>query len=98
MYSCIRVILLLSSRYFGNLFTDEPLPENGFIVLDPTKPGFGVTLNRDALDMQRPHAHTPMTRAETTAHKVASSVDQTEWIDKVKTCYKDARVEGDKNC
>ena len=32
--------------YFGKLFTDEPLPKDGYIVLDPNKPGFGVTLNR----------------------------------------------------
>ena len=31
--------------YFGNLFTDEPLPVDGYIDLDPTKPGFGVTSN-----------------------------------------------------
>ena len=28
---------------------DEPLPVNGHITLDPTKPGFGVSLNRDVL-------------------------------------------------
>ena len=30
------------------LFTDEPLPEGGFIDL-PDRPGFGVTLNREKL-------------------------------------------------
>ncbi|KAJ1445909.1 enolase C-terminal domain-like protein [Pelagophyceae sp. CCMP2097] len=40
--------------YFGALFQDEPLPKEGFIDLDPTKPGFGVTLVRDGL--VRPHA------------------------------------------
>jgi L-rhamnonate dehydratase len=37
------------SPYFGQLFIDEPLPENGFINLDPNKPGFGVTLNKNNL-------------------------------------------------
>jgi len=45
--------------YFGNLFTDEPLPANGQIILDPTKPGFGVTLNRDNLNLRRPYTHVP---------------------------------------
>lgn len=39
--------------YFGGLFPDEPLPKDGFIDLDPAKPGFGVTLNREGL--VRPH-------------------------------------------
>ena len=30
--------------YFGNLFTDEPLPIDGYIDLDPKKPGTWVTL------------------------------------------------------
>jgi len=45
--------------YFGNLFTDEPLPANGQIILDPTKPGFGVTLNRAELNLRRPYTHVP---------------------------------------
>jgi len=40
--------------YFGGLFTDEPLPKDGFIDLDPKKPGFGVTLN-PAFKMRRPY-------------------------------------------
>ena len=40
--------------YFGNVFLDEPLPQNGFIDL-PDRPGFGVTLNRDGL--KRVHAY-----------------------------------------
>ena len=39
--------------YFGGLFTDEPLPKDGFIDL-PDRPGFGVTLIRDQL--HRPYA------------------------------------------
>jgi hypothetical protein len=34
--------------YFGSIFTDEPLPKDGFIDL-PDRPGFGVTLNREGL-------------------------------------------------
>ena len=36
---------------------DEPLPVDGWVELDPTKPGFGVTLNRDLL--RRPYEHAP---------------------------------------
>jgi hypothetical protein len=32
--------------YFGSLFTDEPLPKDGYVELPYDKPGFGVTLNR----------------------------------------------------
>eukprot|EP00668_Euglena_longa_P017873 GGOE01022333.1.p1 GENE.GGOE01022333.1~~GGOE01022333.1.p1 ORF type:complete len:330 (-),score=49.80 GGOE01022333.1:134-1123(-) len=42
--------------YFGRLFTDEPLPRDGYVELDASKPGFGVTLNWDALDLRRPYA------------------------------------------
>jgi len=41
--------------FFGNLFTDEPLPKDGYVEL-PNKPGFGVTLNREGLNMTRPYA------------------------------------------
>jgi len=43
--------------YFGNLFTDEPLPKDGYVKLDPSRSGFGVTLNRSALDLKRPYPH-----------------------------------------
>jgi L-rhamnonate dehydratase len=39
---------------FGNLFTDEPLPKDGWMDL-PDKPGWGVTLNREKLKLSRPH-------------------------------------------
>lgn len=41
--------------YFGNLFTDEPLPKDGYVELPHDKPGFGVTLNREELNMTRPY-------------------------------------------
>jgi len=39
---------------FGNLFKDEPLPQNGFIELSD-KPGWGVELNREELNLFRPY-------------------------------------------
>lgn len=42
------------SAYFGQLFTDEPLPEDGWIHSKQlNKPGFGVTLNKKIL--RRPY-------------------------------------------
>lgn len=41
--------------YFGKLFKDEPLPVDGYVELDPNKPGFGVTLNREELNLNRPY-------------------------------------------
>lgn len=38
---------------FGTMFQNEPLPENGYISL-PDTPGFGLELNRDALNLIRP--------------------------------------------
>ena len=38
--------LLSPVSFFGDLFTDEPLPKDGCIELAHDKPGFGVTLNR----------------------------------------------------
>ncbi|XP_003382696.1 PREDICTED: uncharacterized protein LOC100635379 [Amphimedon queenslandica] len=42
--------------YFGGLFPDEPLPENGVIQL-PDRPGFGVTLDKSGLT--RPYPRSP---------------------------------------
>ena len=38
---------------FGSMFVSEPLPEAGYITL-PDTPGFGVELNREALNLVRP--------------------------------------------
>ena len=52
---CIGEFIILSPDsstivpYFGQLFDDEPLPQDGWIHLDPHKPGFGVTLNKTNL-------------------------------------------------
>lgn len=40
--------------FFGNLFKDEPLPKDGYVEV-PDKPGFGVELNREELNMKRPY-------------------------------------------
>jgi len=40
---------------FGTMFTNEPLPSDGYITL-PNSPGFGLELNRDALNLTRPYA------------------------------------------
>mmetsp|Transcript_50928 Transcript_50928/g.55149 ORF Transcript_50928/g.55149 Transcript_50928/m.55149 type:complete len:419 (+) Transcript_50928:150-1406(+) len=40
--------------FFGNLFKDEPLPKNGYVELTD-KPGFGVELNREELNLRRPY-------------------------------------------
>jgi len=37
---------------FGKIFVDEPMPENGYVTLSD-KPGWGVELNRDALNLNR---------------------------------------------
>ena len=39
---------------FGTMFKNEPLPEVGYITL-PETPGFGLELNRDALNLVRPY-------------------------------------------
>lgn len=41
--------------FFGNLFTDEPLPKDGYVELPHDKYGFGVTLNKEGLNMKRPY-------------------------------------------
>ena len=53
---------------FGNLFTNEPLPKDGYIDL-PDRPGFGVELNRAELDLRRPHPHTPLSAEEVDSAK-----------------------------
>jgi L-rhamnonate dehydratase len=40
---------------FGNMFTNEILPDQGKIRLGD-EPGWGLTLNREALSLKRPHA------------------------------------------
>ena len=40
---------------FGTVFISEPLPDRGYITL-PDTPGFGLELNRDALNLERPYS------------------------------------------
>jgi L-rhamnonate dehydratase len=42
---------------FGGLFTDEPMPVDGYITLTD-KPGFGVTLTREGFKLERPYKRT----------------------------------------
>eukprot|EP01126_Amoeba_proteus_P014676 TRINITY_DN16496_c0_g1_i2.p1 TRINITY_DN16496_c0_g1~~TRINITY_DN16496_c0_g1_i2.p1 ORF type:complete len:313 (-),score=53.71 TRINITY_DN16496_c0_g1_i2:56-994(-) len=41
---------------FGQLFLDEPLPHDGYVVLDSKKFGFGFTLNPE-IRLMGPHPH-----------------------------------------
>ncbi len=68
--------------YFGKLFTDEPLPKDGYIELDPKRPGFGVTLNREELSLRRPYAREAsdlVTRAKRSAAADAV-LEGDEWL------------------
>ncbi|KAJ9455159.1 L-rhamnonate dehydratase [Diplonema papillatum] len=66
--------------YFGSLFLDEPLPEKGYITLDPKKPGFGVTLNPDA-KLRRPYPRDPskLRTRDSLAADAAACVSNSEW-------------------
>lgn len=75
---------------FGNVFTDEPLPENGYIVLSD-KPGFGVTLNREGLELRRPYTRSPPTLEQTNARKAAACPDQTEWLNRAMPSFRPAK-------
>ena len=59
--------------YFGKTFTDEPLPKDGYVDLDPKRHGFGVTLNPE-LKLRRPSPHKPKAMLET------KSPNQEEWL------------------
>lgn len=64
---------------FGDLFTDEPLPVDGEVTLDPHKPGFGVTLN-PAVKLERPFPHEPETRTQATARRVEAVPEPKSWL------------------
>jgi aerobic-type carbon monoxide dehydrogenase small subunit (CoxS/CutS family) len=66
---------------FGAIFTDEPLPKDGYIDLDDSKPGFGVTLNKAGVVLTRPYAHTPLTYEQAEAAKTARLTPHTEASD-----------------
>jgi len=64
---------------FGNIFKDEPLPADGYVVLSD-KPGFGVELNREALDLRRPYNRAIPDAAAVAARKEAATPDQADWL------------------
>ena len=68
--------------YFGDLFTDEPLPVDGYVDLDPSKPGFGVTLNREGIKLVRPcpRGAAELGTRETLAAMAAAVPEQAEWL------------------
>ena len=43
---------------FGSMFVEEPMPQNGYVSLPTNKPGWGLELNKKALGLMRPFAHT----------------------------------------
>ena len=65
--------------YFGKLFVDEPLPKNGFIILDPKKTGFGVTLNKE-LKLRRPYTHETMTLQNRLSKAASAYHHQHNWL------------------
>jgi len=65
---------------FGDVFTDEPLPKDGFIDLDPNKHGFGVTLN-SKLPIRRPCQRKSPTFEEIMEAKNGRCVEQKTWLE-----------------
>jgi L-rhamnonate dehydratase len=71
---------------FGDMFLDEPMPIDGYVTLDETKPGFGVTLNpKVKATFERPYARKPKTFEEIEAAKDARTPDQAEWLQRAAT-------------
>lgn len=68
---------------FGSLFTDEPLPVNGYITLTD-KPGFGVTLN-PAVKLVRPYPRTPLSYEEIEAAKTKRTPTTEDWLSRAET-------------
>ena len=69
---------------FGNLFLDEPLPENGYVSLS-NKPGFGVTLNKQDNNLVRPYPRTPKSFKEIQHQLNEQTPKQSEWLNKAAT-------------
>ena len=84
MTNCLALPGSLVS-YFGNLFTDEPLPENGHITLDPKKSGFGVTMREpEELNFVRPYPRKSPTPEEVRNRKLSSTPTDGIWTEKAK--------------
>merc|ERR1711935_1129853 len=63
---------------FGNLFTNEPLPKDGYIEI-PEISGFGVTLNKENLSLIRPCRHNILETNELFLKKVSQIPDIGKW-------------------
>jgi len=71
--------------YFGTLFKDEPLPKDGFIDLDPNKPGFGVTIS-DSIKLRRPYPRDDGARKRTREDRVEAAAKRPvgdAWLKKI---------------
>lgn len=68
---------------FGELFTNEPLPVDGYISLSE-EPGFGVKLN-PAVPLVRPYPRTPPTYEEVEAAKTKRTPAQADWLKRAET-------------
>ena len=42
---------------FGDMFIEEPLPVDGYVTLPHDKPGWGLTLNKEKLNLVRPYSN-----------------------------------------
>jgi len=63
---------------FGNLFTNEPLPKDGFLEV-PQRSGFGVTLNKEDLSLIRPCRHSILETTEVLKKKLLQTPNIKEW-------------------
>ena len=71
---------------FGDLFLDEPMPVDGYVSLDATKPGFGVTLNPKVRStFTRPHPHVSPSFVTIEAAKNDRTPAQDEWLQRAAT-------------
>jgi len=66
--------------YFGKTFSDEPAPKDGYVSLDPTKPGFGVTLNRAGLGLVRPYERESRSVEEMNRARLKRAPSQVDWL------------------
>lgn len=64
---------------FGDLFTNEPLPKNGYIHV-PETCGFGVTLNKEKLNLVRPYRHNVLKSIDFFKKKVLQIPEIGRWI------------------
>ena len=71
---------------FGDLFLDEPMPVDGYVSLDATKSGFGVTLNPAVRSkFTRPHPHVSPSFQAIEDAKDARTPSQSEWLQRAAT-------------